>query len=169
MSHPGIFVGSVLEFTYPIENRRRSVCSRSRRRRAWVASIRDCEEQPIEDWAIRLCPDLRRGRFLLRCFDLDRYGERSFYLSSAQSLREVDIPVRRLALYDPLGDGQPIEWVGPLWTDSPGDSVQIAEAVRLYNEMTASNLVVNLALGVFEVTGATVFENSESSADGWTG
>lgn len=146
-------VGSVLEFTYPTDNRIR-VSTRLVRRRLFIRSIRDCERQPIEAWAVRRRPDLRRGPLLLRGEDLHKHEWRQFYLSSARSVREISVRLQQLALYDPLRENVPLRWIGPIWTDSRSDLQQMRWVVRQFNEYAFHTPDTFLLLRPFDVGGA---------------
>lgn len=141
-------VGSVLSFSYPLDNRLK-VFTRLRRRRFVVESIRDIALEPIEPWAIALRPDLRRGPVLITGHDLDLHLTRSFYVSSARSIRSLSMPISRLALFDPCDDSLPLKFVGPLWTDSNQDVGYIREIIGKYNERAAARAQSKLALGLF--------------------
>jgi len=143
-----VAVGSVLSFCYPTDNRVK-VFTRLRHRRVVVESIRDCELEPIEEWALHLRPDLRRGPVLVTGHDLDLHLTRSFYLSSARTIRPLLQPLSRLALFDPCDNSKPLKFVGPLWTDSHDDVKQIREVIGKYNERAAVRPRSKMALGLF--------------------
>ena len=58
-------------------------------RRFTVLEVRDTKKNPIEAETKKLNPSLNRGRWLARCWDLDKGAERSFYLESMKHLSEL--------------------------------------------------------------------------------
>lgn len=144
-----ISVGDVFSFAYPSPNRI-GVFTRLRRRRVVIESIRDTVANPVERWAMELQPDLRRGRFLITGHDLDLHETRSFYLSSARSIKELSIPLFQLCIYHPLKPRIPLRPIGPYWTNSVADAKEIRDVIRLYNERMRFSRKLSV-LGLFPV------------------
>ena len=147
---PSIKIGSILQFSYPLVNRVR-VSTKLVHRRFVVQRIRDLEKRPLSPITLRRNPDLRRGPILLRGQDLDKYEWRSFYITSARSIRTLSIPLQQLAFYDPSKPDSELDWVGPMWTDSQLDQQRIRDLIRYFNRFIAHRRNVLTCLGIFPV------------------
>lgn len=123
-----VAVGSVLSFVYPADNRF-GVRTRLCRRTMVIEEIRDCQAVPVEEWAIQLRPDIRRGPLLLIGRDLDRNERRQFYASSMRSIQTVRMPVYQLAYCDPE-TFEPVHFFGNLWTGRQSDLDQARNVMR---------------------------------------
>lgn len=73
-------------FDYPRHNYYGVPQSRWERRRIRVTVIRDLMELPLDPITGGLNPLLRRGRWLVSGYDLDRCEERSFYFEAMQNI-----------------------------------------------------------------------------------
>lgn len=80
--------GSVYSFTYPRYNYT-GLPDRTESRRVRVVSVRDTHREPLDPETTPLNPTLRRGRWLVTGWDLDRDAERSFYAESMRDVREL--------------------------------------------------------------------------------
>jgi hypothetical protein len=139
--------GTVLSFSYPTDNRI-GARTRLRRRRLAIESVRDLEEDPLDPITIWLNPWLRRGRFLASGYDLDLRARRMFYLDSARSVRELEVPVFRIGAYDPLDLTRPVDLLGPVLTDSAEDLRLAKDVLRIAAEQSEDHL---RAFGLFAV------------------
>ena len=82
-------IDSVVEFFYPAANYR-GARFRWERRRLLVEKVRDLTAEPLDPMTVQLDPELRRGRVLVTGQDLDRLGERSFYVDSMRNVRQIE-------------------------------------------------------------------------------
>ena len=95
--------GDLISFDYPEWNRL-SAPTAWRRRTVRVQTIRDILAQPLAPVTIQRNPLLARGRWLIKCHDLDLDAARCFYWESMREYRkETSL---QLALFDPMA-GQP--------------------------------------------------------------
>jgi hypothetical protein len=71
-------IGECYLLSYPAAN---YVCARTRweARRVRVLAVRDTQAEPLEAGTLLADPCLLRGRWLYRCWDLDKQAERSFW------------------------------------------------------------------------------------------
>jgi hypothetical protein len=83
--------GKYYRFMFPRHNFS-GIVSRLEERYFRCDSIRDLRKQPIERITFEIQPLLRRGRFLVTGWDLDKQEERSFYCNSMQNIVEIDPP-----------------------------------------------------------------------------
>ncbi|MBS0207169.1 MAG: hypothetical protein JSS49_30200 [Planctomycetes bacterium] len=74
-------LGCAYSFKYPRYNYR-SLPTRLELRRVIVELLRDTQAEPLETSTLTDNPTLRRGRWLVMGYDLDREAQRSFYLDS---------------------------------------------------------------------------------------
>lgn len=88
---------------------------------------------------------------------------RQFYLSSARSLKLLDMQVARLAFYDPTTE-RPLRYFGPLWTDSRADDTQVREVIRNVHKMLDARPDLTLSVGLFPYSIGVADANSRSRA-----
>jgi hypothetical protein len=142
-------IGRVLSFSYPDDNRF-GVKTRLRRRQVFIRRIRDCEFEPVEEWARLKRPTIRRGRILVRSYDLELHCWRQFYLGSARSLKPLDMQLRRLAYYNPEFERAPLHWFGSIYTDSRADQQRIREVIQYANSLAAQSQFT-ITVGLFPI------------------
>ena len=77
--------GCAYSFQYPRHNFH-GVLSKLETRRVQIESIRDLQAEPLDVVTFNMQPLLHRGRWLVTGHDLDKDGERSFYVQSMRSI-----------------------------------------------------------------------------------
>lgn len=144
--------GEVLGFSYPTDNRyqRRT---RLNRRCMVVQHIRDLEADPIDEVTLANDPALRRSRYLISGEDLQLHRRRSFYMGSARRLNVLEIPLFRIAAYDPLDDASPLYWGGPILTDSAADTERAKELLAGARRFIERRSRIATAVGLFPING----------------
>lgn len=142
--------GRAVSFWYPDDNRVK-VRTVLLPRRFVIDRIQDTEIQPVEPHWIRVQPELRRGRWLLHGYDVDKRPERSFYVESMRSIKPIECRLFRLGFYDPMHEELPPALFGPIWTSSKKD-MQRAKTVikRQYHKMHRDQTMA-FAIGLFPV------------------
>lgn len=88
MSHSVLQPGCACSFFYPRHNFRQSP-SRTEERRIRVSAIRDTLIDPLDPATVTLNPHLKRGRWIVTGLDLDKQGERSFYVESMSNIQQL--------------------------------------------------------------------------------
>lgn len=81
-------LGCAYSFLYPRYNYV-GLPARTESRRVVVESIRDTYGQPLQSQTVSLNPLLRRSRWLVTGYDLDRDERRSFYADSMTEIRPL--------------------------------------------------------------------------------
>lgn len=84
----GLRCGRAYCFYYPRYNYL-GLPPRLERRRVHVEVLRDLDDNPLDVTTCPRNPLLRRGRWLMTGFDLDREAQRSFYLESMTQVQEM--------------------------------------------------------------------------------
>ncbi len=93
MCQLSLLPGRAYSFDYPRHNYRQLPAA-TELRRIIVVSVRDMRYEPLDRITESLNPTLRRSRWLVHGFDLDKDVERSFYtdsMSNIQALSEDDL------------------------------------------------------------------------------
>lgn len=80
--------GCAYSFEYPRHNYRQ-LPLKAETRRIVVGAIRDVQREPLDPVTLSLNPLLQRGRWLVTGKDLDKEGERSFYIDSMTKIRAL--------------------------------------------------------------------------------
>jgi hypothetical protein len=88
MCHAFLQPGRAYSFDYPRHNYRQ-LPTKTEPRRIAVISVRDTREKPLDHVTASLNPWLNRSRWLVTGRDLDKDGERSFYLDSMTNIQEL--------------------------------------------------------------------------------
>lgn len=81
-------LGCAYSFHYPRHNYV-GLPARTETRRIVVEALRDIDCEPLEASTVASNPQLRRGRWLVTGFDLDRDASRSFYFDSMTEVRSM--------------------------------------------------------------------------------
>lgn len=93
--------GSRIELSYPDSTLVESL-AKLRRRRVRVCGVRDLVREPLTPEEFVRRPFIRRSRWLITGYDLDRRQYRQFYAGSSGEYRSPGL--LRVALYEPGAD-----------------------------------------------------------------
>jgi len=140
-------IGSLLAFDYPLANRL-GLPLAYLTRRIVVTDVRDVLRRPLTPAAVELVPLVRRGRWLITGYDLDRRAERSFYW---EAMRHVARPSwLTLGLWDPLdAPDAPPRCTRGVFAPALSERLFLADVLRRYRLLSAGRPDVHLVAGVF--------------------
>jgi len=125
-------VRQAIEFHYPEKNLIH-VPPRLERRAFAIAKVIDIELTPIDERWLRRNRDVRRGRFLVRGFDLAKKEWRQFYVDSMWRPREFTEPLFRFAYLDPVYSKASPIYFGAPFTDTERRSPLFQEMLSRWN------------------------------------
>lgn len=143
-----VFIGAAIRFFYPLDNRL-GAKTKLTPRRVVVREIQDCDEKPVPQWCINERPTVRRGRWLIHAYDLDRHSLRRYYLRSIRELKPYTEPLYQIGMFDPCADDEPIEYLESVWTNSHLDQWSLRKIIAAYNDWAETEEESTLAMGVF--------------------
>jgi hypothetical protein len=128
--------GSRIELTYPDCNLVESL-AKLRRRRIRVYSVRDLLSDPLTPAEFLARAFIRRSRWLVSGYDIDRKSHRQFYLGS--SAEHHCAGVLKVALYEP-GSQRPT-WPFPRsFGETRRERCLLADAIRAWSERDLHDL-----------------------------
>jgi hypothetical protein len=127
--------GSGLRFDYPEANHQ-GLPPVLHKRRVIVEDVRDTQEKPLDPITIEVRPKLKRGRYLVVGYDIDKKAVRRFYLDSMVDITPFTLATLRLGIYDQLSDAPP-ELLGTTYVEHEEQGTLLHE-LDVLNEWLAS-------------------------------
>jgi hypothetical protein len=133
--------GSEIQLSYPDCNLVESL-TKLRRRRIRVYSVRDLLSDPLTPAEFLARPFIRRSRWLISGYDLDRQSHRQFYLGS--SAEHQCSGLLKVALYDPHS-GRPTRTLPRVFGETLRERCLLVDAIRSW----ADQDLHDLRLGIY--------------------
>ena len=132
--------GSRIELSYPDSTLVESL-TRLRRRRVRVCGVRDLLREPLTPEEFCRRPFIRRSRWLVTGYDLDRRQYRQFYLGSSGEYRSRGL--LRVALYEPGADRP--AWPFPrAFGDTRAERALLVHALREWSRRDLADLQLRI-------------------------
>ena len=141
-------IGQTIEFEYPDTNQV-GIPLELEHRRFQIRKIRDVLAEPLKTETYQYRPYIRRARFLLGGFDLDKQEWRSFYADSMGNIVPVTGPLYRIGLYDPVVEWKPVLYLDEVYTLSPQDQARLKMKLA-QTKLEALSSRTQWCVGVFQ-------------------